>query len=60
MIPSTETKLIDGEQCVVCLLCGAVLVRIERNGILGMKLNTLDEIVVGSHMLLEHGSGKGS
>lgn len=58
MTPHTETKLIDGETCVVCLFCGAVLVRIEKDGILGDQLNTLDEIVVGSHMLLEHGSGK--
>ncbi len=60
MTPSTETKLIDGETCVVCLLCGAVLVRVEPRGILGESLSTLGEIVVGSHMLLNHGSGKGS
>lgn len=57
MTPATERKLVDGKDCFCCRICGEVLVRIEPNEILGGELNTLDEIVIVSHMLLKHGSG---
>jgi hypothetical protein len=44
----------NGETVFRCTKCDEVLIKIEKGGLLGDELTTLDEIVVTDHYLTKH------
>ena len=44
----------NGETVFRCTKCGEVLIKIEKGGLLGDELTTLDEIIVTDHYLAKH------
>ena len=47
-------KVENGETVFRCTKCNEVLIRIEKGGLLGDELTTLDEIIVTDHYLAKH------